>query len=103
MRGVPGRGGHGCPGPVSGKDRADIRLAMTRYAIADYLGITIETVSRALARLKRRGIVSISRIDEVCIHDVCALCRLTATHLTCGTDCSAQPPTRQQKAQTATE
>jgi CRP/FNR family transcriptional regulator len=103
MRGVPGRGGHACPGPASGKDRADIRLAMTRYAIADYLGITIETVSRALARLKRRGIVSISRIDEVCIHDVCALCRLTATHLTCGTDCSSRPAARGREVQTATE
>lgn len=92
IRCVPGRGGHGCPGPPAGNDRADVHLAMTRYGMADYLGMTIETVSRSLAGLKRRGIVSISKIDEVCIHDVCALCRLTGTHLTCGNDCSAQPP-----------
>ncbi len=89
---VPGRGGPDCPGPRQGSDRADVRLALTRYGIADYLGMTIETVSRSLAGLKRRGIVSISKIDEVCIHDVCALCRLTGTHLTCGNDCSTQPP-----------
>ena len=80
---VPGRGGPDCPGPRAGQDRADVRLALTRYGIADYLGMTIETVSRSLAGLKRRGIVSISKIDEVCIHDVCALCRLTGTHLDC--------------------
>src|SRR5262249_56346261 len=58
---VPGRGGPDCPGPRGGSDRADVRLALTRYGIADYLGMTIETVSRSLAALKRRGIVSISR------------------------------------------
>ena len=83
---VPGRGGPDCPGPRAGGDRADVRLALTRYGIADYLGMTIETVSRSLASLKRRGIVSVSKIDEVCIHDVCALCSLTGTHLACGHD-----------------
>lgn len=84
IRCVPGRGGPNCPGrPAGGKDGANIRLGMTRYGIADYLGLTIETVSRSFARLKRRGIVSISRIDEICIHDVCELCRLTGTHLSC--------------------
>ena len=91
MRCVPGRGGPRCPGPPDGdhNDRADVRLALTRYGIADYLGMTIETVSRSLASLKRRGIVSVSKIDEVCIHDVCALCSLTGTHLACGHDGSA--------------
>jgi CRP/FNR family transcriptional regulator len=89
---VPGRGGPDCPGPRAGDDRADVRLALTRYGIADYLGMTIETVSRSLAGLKRRGIVSVSKIDEVCIHDVCALCRLTGTHLNCANDSGTQPP-----------
>jgi CRP/FNR family transcriptional regulator len=88
---VPGRGGPDCPGPRADSDRADVRLALTRYGIADYLGMTIETVSRSLAGLKRRGIVSINKIDEVCIHDVCALCRLTGTHLNCANDVGAQP------------
>jgi CRP/FNR family transcriptional regulator, nitrogen fixation regulation protein len=34
-----------------------ITLPMTRRDIADYLGLTLETVSRALARLKRKGAI----------------------------------------------
>jgi hypothetical protein len=37
---------------------------MTRQEIADYLGLTIETVSRSLTKLKRRGMVSIDKLDE---------------------------------------
>lgn len=87
---VPGRGGHGCPGPKDGDDHASIRLKMTRQEIADYLGLTIETVSRTLTRLKERGIVSISKLDEICIHNVCRLCRLSGTHLTRGRWCSSR-------------
>src|SRR3974390_345705 len=66
IRCVPGRGGPTCPGrPADGKDRADIRLAMTRYGIADYLGLTIETVSRSFARLKRRGRVSFTQERQI--------------------------------------
>jgi CRP-like cAMP-binding protein len=90
MRCVPGRGQHGCPGPRDGEDHADIRLAMTRQEIADYLGLTIETVSRSLTKLKRRGVVSIGRLDEIYIDDVCRLCRLTGTHLTRGRWCSSR-------------
>ena len=89
MRCVPGRGGHGCPGPRQGDDHADVRLVMTRQEIADYLGLTIETVSRSLGKLKRRDVVSIRKLDEICIHDVCRLCRWTGTHLTQGARCSA--------------
>jgi CRP-like cAMP-binding protein len=91
MRCVPGRGGHGCAGPLAGDDHADIRLVMTRQEIADYLGLTIETVSRSLGKLKHRGVVSIRKLDEICIHDVCRLCRWTGTHLTQGAHCSANP------------
>ena len=37
-----------------------ISLPMTRHDIADYLGLTLETVSRALSRLRRAGAVSFS-------------------------------------------
>jgi CRP/FNR family transcriptional regulator, anaerobic regulatory protein len=90
MRCIPSRGRHGCPGPRAGDDRADIRLTMMRQEIADYLGLTIETVSRSLTKLKRRGIVSIGKLDEICVHDVCRLCRLTGTHLTRNGWCSSR-------------
>jgi CRP-like cAMP-binding protein len=90
MRCVPGRGGYGCPGPRAGEDRETIRIAMTRQEMADYLGLTIETVSRNLSKLKRLSLVSIRNLDEICIRDVCRLCRLTGTHLTGGGWCSSR-------------
>jgi CRP/FNR family transcriptional regulator len=80
VRFVPDRGGYGCIGRAGREDRAMVRLAMTRQEIADYLGLTIETVSRAFSELRRRGIVSLDRQDEVRINDVCGICRLTGTH-----------------------
>ncbi|BBF92082.1 helix-turn-helix domain-containing protein [Blastochloris tepida] len=59
---------------------ATVRLTMTRQEIADYLGLTIETVSRAFSELRRRGVVSIEKQDEVKINHVCGICRLTGTH-----------------------
>jgi CRP/FNR family transcriptional regulator len=35
-----------------------IELPMTRVDIADYLGLTVETVSRSLSQLKRDGLIS---------------------------------------------
>ena len=41
-----------------------LRLPMTRGEIADYLGLTLETVSRGLSRLKRQGILrQVSRTE----------------------------------------
>jgi CRP/FNR family transcriptional regulator len=53
------------------------RAVMTWQEIADYLGLTIETV-RVLDRLRAPFN---QQLDEICI-DVCRLCRLTGTHLT---------------------
>jgi len=93
MRCIPGRGRGKCPGPPKGDDSACVPLAMTRLEIADFLGLTIETVSRILTRLKRRGILSIKRLDEVGVCDVCRLCRLSGTHLTNGRWCSSRGDT----------
>jgi CRP-like cAMP-binding protein len=89
IRCVPGRGEHGCPGPKKADDRAFIRLTMTRQEIGDYLGLTIETVSRLLGKLRRRGVVGMGKLDEIHVHDVCQLCRLTGTQLPRAEWCSA--------------
>ncbi len=44
-------------------------LPMTRIDIADYLGLTKETVSRMLAELKRRGLIRLKTQNDVQIID----------------------------------
>ncbi len=80
MRLVPGRGGPACSGPIGAIDEMRVDLAMTRQEIADYLGLTIETVSRAFSALRRAGTIAYDRQDRVVIPSVCKLCRLTGSH-----------------------
>ena len=78
---VPNRGGVGCIGPADeSKDGCDIQLHMTRQEIADYLGLTIETVSRVVSELKRRGVIRIDRADRIHLNKVCSLCQMTGIH-----------------------
>ncbi len=49
-------------------EKFDIRLPMSRLDIADYLGMTIETVSRRLTALKSDGIISLPDRNTVRIH-----------------------------------
>ncbi|MFV8819326.1 Crp/Fnr family transcriptional regulator [Haliea sp. E17] len=44
---------------MPGATPENLLLPMTRQDIADYLGLTVETVSRSLAKLKRDGVISI--------------------------------------------
>ena len=46
-----------------------VRLPMSRSDIADYLGLTKETVSRTLSALKRRGLIRLQATDRVEIID----------------------------------
>ena len=46
-------------GMPHGHSRQRFRLPMTRIDIADYLGLTIETVSRTLTRLRSEGLIDI--------------------------------------------
>jgi CRP/FNR family nitrogen fixation transcriptional regulator len=53
-------------------DEKHVELPMCRCDIADYLGLTVETVCRALSDLKRRGIISISS-NSIAVFDSFAL------------------------------
>ncbi len=54
-------------------DARFIDLVMTRQDIADYLGLTIETVSRAFSKLKREGLINIHSAHTVEILDSAAI------------------------------
>ena len=45
-------------------------LPLTRADMADFLGLTIETVSRQLTKLKKDGIISISHNRHIVIIDM---------------------------------
>jgi CRP/FNR family nitrogen fixation transcriptional regulator len=55
-----------------------IELAMARRDIADYLGLTIETVSRTLSTLERDAIVSLPTARRVCVRNGQALRRFSS-------------------------
>src|SRR5690606_31231885 len=52
------------------------RLPMSRTDIGNFLGLTIETVSRGLGRLQTQGVISLDK-KEVCIKDVSRLQQLS--------------------------
>jgi CRP-like cAMP-binding protein len=86
MHAVPGRGVFNCPGPPrNGEDSIEIPIGMTRHEIADYLGLTLETVSRVFSKFRRRGIVVTEGHDHLRVNDVCQMCRLTGAHDTAPT------------------
>lgn len=51
----------GAPDPID--------LPMTRTDIADYLGLTTETVSRTVTEMKRDGLIAMERPDRIAIRD----------------------------------
>lgn len=53
--------------------RMDFDLPLTREAMGDYLGLTIETVSRQISALRRDGIISLERSRRVTVPDFGAL------------------------------
>jgi CRP/FNR family nitrogen fixation transcriptional regulator len=50
-----------------------VSLAMTRTDIGDYLGLTIETVSRSLSLLERQGHIALPTARQIEIRNVAAL------------------------------
>src|SRR6185369_4746419 len=59
-------------------DKRLLHLAMTRQDIADYLGLTIETVSRSLTQFERDGVIALPSARQVKILDTDALEDLAA-------------------------
>lgn len=59
---------------LSGHDA--IHLPMTRQAIADHLGMTIETVSRTLTQLRQSGIIALCGSRDIVVLDRQRLRRL---------------------------
>jgi CRP/FNR family nitrogen fixation transcriptional regulator len=55
-----------------------IDLAMARQDMADYLGLTIETVSRTLSHLERDGMISLPTARRVCVNNRQALRRISS-------------------------
>jgi len=53
-----------------GIDESQLHLPMTRAEIADYLGLTIETVSRNITKLKLAGVISLPSSAQVQVLDL---------------------------------
>lgn len=72
-------GDHGCQG--------EICLPMSRYDVADYLAMAVETVSRVLTQLRLQGVIRLSGLRSVRVCDWEALERI------CGAVPTAPPET----------
>uniref|UniRef100_UPI0037530667 helix-turn-helix domain-containing protein n=1 Tax=Cypionkella sp. TaxID=2811411 RepID=UPI0037530667 len=54
--------------PLSGP--IQVELPLTREAMADYLGLTLETVSRQISALKREGVIELEGKRHVKVADI---------------------------------
>ncbi|MEO9468231.1 helix-turn-helix domain-containing protein [Parasphingorhabdus sp.] len=61
-------------------DDQNIRLPMSRSDIADFLGLTIHTISRTFSDLARRGLIIVNGRHAVAIADYGGLCRLAGEY-----------------------
>jgi CRP/FNR family transcriptional regulator, nitrogen fixation regulation protein len=56
----------------------EIDLPMSRQDIADYLGLTIETVSRTLTQLENSATIAVPSSRRIVLRNRAALCRMNA-------------------------
>ena len=64
----------------SAKDTAPFEIPLSREAISEYLGLTIETVSRQLTALRKDGIIVLQGARSVSVTDFSALAELAGQH-----------------------
>jgi CRP/FNR family transcriptional regulator, nitrogen fixation regulation protein len=57
---------------------AEVQLPMSRQDIADYLGLTIETVSRTLTQLQKGAAIAVPSSRRILLRNRAALTRLNA-------------------------
>lgn len=57
-------------GERSVKHNTCFELPMSRSDIADFLGLTIETVSRTLTKLRKQGAIDLPNPHTVCVHNI---------------------------------
>ena len=57
---------------------ATVELEMSRQDIADYLGLTLETVSRTLNKLGKTATIELSSARRIVLRDHLALSRLNS-------------------------
>jgi CRP-like cAMP-binding protein len=57
---------------------SEVELPMSRQDIADYLGLTIETVSRTLTQLENSGVIAVPTSRRIVLRSRGALNRLNA-------------------------
>ena len=74
-----------CPDVNFHKEPATIHMPMTRGEIADYLGLTLETVCRTLTEMDRSGLIKVGQTrGEIQISNVCRLCLAAKTDICTG-------------------
>lgn len=67
------------PEQLDGDGPLAFDLPLSRSDIADFLGLTIETVSRQLTRLRKEGVISLRGYRHVIVEDLSRLERRTGT------------------------
>ena len=55
---------------AAGPEQVSFDLPLTREAMADYLGLTLETVSRQISALKRDGVIVLEGKRHVTVPDI---------------------------------
>ena len=63
-------------GAAPARDAARVELAMDREVIAQYLGLTVESVSRAFTALKDRGLIEMEDPRHILLSDLAGLTAL---------------------------